>query len=122
MNAVYLLILLFLVWFSLANSMLPFGIIISILIVLLALVGGIGKRSKEPKPGEAPAVKQQDVIYVPVVEDTEAPYLYPPTMKVRLRPDIWGMNQFEEPAHAIGQGMQGIGRMLKQLGKKLGGD
>ena len=121
MNSLYLLILLFLVWFALANSMLSFGIIVSILIVFLALISGAAKRSTEVQAGgaKAPAVKQQDIIYVPVVEDTEAPYLYPPTMKVRMRQDIWGMNQFEEPAHALGQGMQGVIRMLKRWGGKL---
>jgi hypothetical protein len=115
MNTLYLLILLFLVWFSLANNMLSFGITVSILVILLALVGGIGKRSKEVTPlVKAPAVKQKDIIYVPVVEDTEAPYLYPPNMKIQIRPDVWGMNQFEEPAHAVGQGMQGIIRLFKK--------
>jgi hypothetical protein len=105
------------VWFSLANNVVSFGIIISILIVLLAFVGGIGKRSKEVQVEKAPAVKQKDIIYVPVVEDTEAPYLYPPNMKIQIRPDVWGLNQFEEPAHAMGQGLQGIIRFFKKLTK-----
>ena len=121
MNSLYLIILLLLVWFSLANNLSSFGLMVGTLIVLLALISGINRRSTPVEPSKAPAVKTQDVIYVPVVEDTEAPFLYPPLMKVRIRPDLWGISWSEEVAHALGQGMQGLFRMGQQIGKKLGG-
>lgn len=98
--------------FALMNGEMLIAGIIGLAIFALAIKSNADEKEERIK---APAAVPDTEVMVPVVEDTEAPYLYPKNMRVKLRTDWWGAKHWMEAGIGLGRGVGaliGVGRKL----------
>ena len=86
-------------------------------VVLLLIIANI-KLPERPRPVPAGAAEKEEVLTPVIVQDTgEAPYLYPPSFRLKMKPN-WRANYIWENA-AMGLGFGLLGLMKGGRGDKM---
>ena len=106
----------------------PFGLMLVVMVLalylkmdwlagLVAVVGFLmvlsAAHASMPKPVPRGAPQQEEVLTPVIVQDVgEAPYLYPPDFRLKLKPNWRANNYYEWAGSGIGRGMRGLYHVL----------